>query len=588
MINFKDISSDDVAQIQQFTLWGERQNCDLSLANILGWRFLYNTQYAIVDNYLIFRFFADGHLAYMAPLPTPKLQDDGTYHVERCDECSENIVRKMREDSIAMGHPFLMLGVCDYMRQVIEEKFPDILEIKPNRDYFDYIYSREKLTTLAGKHLQSKRNHINKFKNTYPDYEYRPLTTDLIPECIRLERQWRNNNLQKDEESENEDLDQELRSMTRIFNRWDELDMTGGTISVNGKLIAFTFGNPINQNTFDVCVEKADVAYDGAFNIINQEFVKHLPEQFIYINREEDLGDEGLRRAKESYKPIMLLEKSAVMEKHPFTDFLSPEEEKEQTQQLWEKVFDEDPKEFVEMYFSELYKTEYNISCQIDKRVVGALQTLPHQMKCHDQELLSAYISGVSVDPDCRKLNIGTSIMKQAHIYLYEKGVAIATLIPAEPWLYGWYGKLGYVSRIHVTPPPPDIKNMTFEDYDQFQRAKECTILHDEAYFDIAKKDIVMAGESYAIPTKMLQGQLRIINAYKVLKAYARVNPTENMKIHVRADREITKNNAYYIMSHGEVSRTDQPLTNCVKMTISELADFIFRNVQPDMTLMMN
>jgi GNAT superfamily N-acetyltransferase len=588
MIRFQDISTRDKTTIQQFTLMGERMNCDLSIANILGWRFLYNTQYAVFEDYLIFRFFADGHLAYMTPLPRPKKQPDGSFRVERCDECSASVIRAMREDSIAMGHPFLMLGVCDYMRQVIEEKFPGVLTSKPNRDYADYIYSREKLVTLSGKHLQSKRNHINKFKALYPNYEYRDFTTDLIPECIRLERQWRQSTLDKDEMKENEDLDQELRSMTRIFNRWDELDMRGGTIFIDGKLVAFTFGNPINQTTFDVNVEKADVSYDGAFTIINQEFVKHLPEQYIYINREEDLGDEGLRRAKESYKPLLLLDKSAVTEYHPLRDFLSPEEEKEQTMQLWRNVFREDSEDFVQLYFSKLYKSEYNISCQINKSVVGALQTFPHQFLFHGQHLLSVYISGVSVDDKFRRQNIGTSVMRQAHTYLYEKGVALATLIPAEEWLYGWYGKMGYVTRIAVVPPPAGIAEMPFDEYDRIQCAKPCTVLHDSDYYSVAQEDIRLCGDNYSVPTKTLCGQLRIINAHKVLSAYAVVHPDLETKIHVRADREICRNNAYYVISHGVVTRTDQPLENCIKMTISELATYVFADEQPTMTLMLN
>ena len=84
---------------------------------------------------------------------------------------------------------------------------------------------------------------------------------------------------------------------------------------MDGKLVAFTYGCPINSDTFDVCVEKADVDYEGAFSIINQEFVRHLPPQYIHINREEDLGEEGLRRAKLSYKPEFLLEKYSIMER---------------------------------------------------------------------------------------------------------------------------------------------------------------------------------------------------------------------------------------------------------------------------------
>ena len=110
MIKFKDLSTSDRALIQRFTLYGERQNCDLSFSNLISWRFLYNTQFAVIDDYLVFRFHTERHLAYMMPIPKPQVMEDGSYRVKPCDECSVKVIRTIRDDSIAMGHPFLMLG----------------------------------------------------------------------------------------------------------------------------------------------------------------------------------------------------------------------------------------------------------------------------------------------------------------------------------------------------------------------------------------------------------------------------------------------------------------------------------------------
>ena len=100
--------------------------------------------------------------------------------------------------------------------------------------------------------------------------------------------------------------------MRRVFKHWDTLQPLGGILLVEGRLVAFTFGGPINHDTFDVCVEKADLNYDGAYAVINREFVRSLPPQYSLINREEDLGLEGLRRAKQSYNPRILLDKYTV------------------------------------------------------------------------------------------------------------------------------------------------------------------------------------------------------------------------------------------------------------------------------------
>ena len=109
--------------------------------------------------------------------------------------------------------------------------------------------------------------------------------------------------------AENQALQDERRFMTAALQHMDQLDIQGGVLYVGGKIVAFTFGAPINQETFDTCVEKADTDIEGAYAMINYEFANHIPEQYVYINREEDLGLEGLRRAKLSYHPEILLEK---------------------------------------------------------------------------------------------------------------------------------------------------------------------------------------------------------------------------------------------------------------------------------------
>lgn len=588
MIKFKDLSTSDRALIQRFTLYGERQNCDLSFSNLISWRFLYNTQFAVIDDYLVFRFHTGRHLAYMMPIPKPQVMEDGSYRVKPCDECSVKVIRTIRDDSIAMGHPFLMLGVCNYMVDLIEQSFPDTFTIEPNRNFADYIYTRDKLINLSGKKLQSKRNHINKFKSLYPQYTYRPLTEDLIPQCLELEKQWRK--VSKDDTDE-QDLDEslsiELRSMTRAFHRWDRLGLTGGTIWVDDKLVAFTFGCPINQTTFDVCVEKADVNYEGAFSIINQEFVKHLPEQYCYINREEDMGNEGLRRAKLSYHPDILLEKNTVMEKHPLREFEDQDRILQETRDLWKLVFNDSDK-FMDLYFSRVYKPKYNVTCQLNHHVVAALQTLPYALLYHGQELPAVYISGVSTHPDYRHQEIGNNLMRQAHFNLFYKNVVYAALIPAEDWLYEWYAKCGYAPRITCLPHSTDVLSTSFKAFDRWQREKTCILLHKQADFDVAKEDILLAGADYQPAREPIQGMIRVINALKALRSYAAQNPSLNCTLRIEDDHDIPMNNAYYILFEGQVKQTDEPDAAARRMSINELADWIFQNEHAEMNLMLN
>lgn len=290
MIPFKDITLEDKDTITAFTMNNSRRNCDLSFSNLCSWRFLYNTKFAVVDDFLVFKFWAEGQLAYMMPVGTgdPKV-----------------VLLDLIEDAHRENQQFCMLGVCSCMRTDLEEILPGQFTFTEDRDYADYIYLRSDLSTLIGKKFQAKRNHINRFRNTYSDYEYTPITPERIQECLDLEAEWcKVNHCDQQEGTGNE-----RRALIYALHNFEALGLMGGILHVNGNIVAFTFGMPINHDTFGVHVEKADTSIEGAYAMINYEFANRIPEQYTYINREEDLGLEGLRKAKLSYQPVTILEK---------------------------------------------------------------------------------------------------------------------------------------------------------------------------------------------------------------------------------------------------------------------------------------
>lgn len=297
-LEFKPIEIGDKAVISSFTWPSDFQNCDFSFANMCSWRFLYDSEFTVAEDQLLIRFKIEkmSRFAYMVPVGTG---DFG------------KAIDLLERDSLAHGHPLCLLGVTPDTKEMLERIFPSKFMYIVERDYFDYIYSREDLATLSGKKYQQKRNHINNFKRRYA-YEYVELSGEMIHECLELESQWFKSNQGKEDVRE---LTDERRSMIYALNHFVELGLIGGAIRVDGKMVAFTFGAPINHQTFGVHVEKADVNYEGAYTIINQEFCAHLPACFTYVNREEDLGIPGLRQAKLSYQPCILLEKSAAVKR---------------------------------------------------------------------------------------------------------------------------------------------------------------------------------------------------------------------------------------------------------------------------------
>ncbi len=302
-IPFHPLTLADKDLVQQRVAHTECRNCDLNFMNLVSWRFMYETEVADHNGWLLFRFKADGHLAYLAPV------GNGDW---------KSILGEMVEDADLEGHPFLMLGVCEDSLTQLDRAMPGNFYATADRAYTDYIYKREALATLAGKKLQPKRNHVNRFLNRYPQYEVLPLTREHIAACIELDKQWAEQKI-VETEAGRYTYEAEQRSLLTAFEHWEALGGQGAVLRVNGQIIAFTYGAPINYDTFDVCTEKADTRFEGAFAMINREFARSLPPQYTLINREEDLGIEGLRQAKLSYNPEILLQKYTVMTKHPFS-----------------------------------------------------------------------------------------------------------------------------------------------------------------------------------------------------------------------------------------------------------------------------
>lgn len=289
-IEFKDIELKDKELITSFTQHSPYRHCDWSFSNLCSWRFLYHTQFAVREGYLLLRFRADGERFYMMPVGQGDLG------------C---VLEELIEDARQADEPFRMLGIDADSRRELEALLPNRFNFTTDRDYADYLYLRTDLATLQGKKFQPKRNHINKFKRTYPHYTYTPITPDRIPECLALEAEWcRANDCDQHEGTGNE-----RQALTYALQHFDELGLTGGILHAGGRIAAFTFGMPINEDTFGIHVEKADTRIEGAYAMINQEFANHIPQQYTYLNREEDLGIEGLRKAKLSYQPVLLLDK---------------------------------------------------------------------------------------------------------------------------------------------------------------------------------------------------------------------------------------------------------------------------------------
>ncbi|MDR0795478.1 MAG: DUF2156 domain-containing protein, partial [Tannerella sp.] len=178
MLQFKPITIEDKKTITSYSRSTQFLNCDLAFSNMCSWRFYYDSEFVVEDDFLLIRFFLRDknkrHQVYMIPLGTGDLR---------------RTIEKIEKDAWDHHHPLCILGVTPDGKNQLENLFPGEFTFNAERNYFDYIYLRKDLCTLKGKKFQSKRNHVNKFKKSYT-YTYLPITPEMIPECLKLEQKW--------------------------------------------------------------------------------------------------------------------------------------------------------------------------------------------------------------------------------------------------------------------------------------------------------------------------------------------------------------------------------------------------------------
>ena len=202
-------------------------------------------------------------------------------------------------------------SLLDIDKSFVEElkKFPDAkFEIKINRDDFDYVYFAEDLINLSGRKYNLKKTPLNGFRRNYPTAKYLSITEELIPKCREELNLWYESKVAK----LNTNSMFDMIAVNELLDSFLDFNIKSGAIELDGRIIAFTFGEQLNADTAVIHIEKADPSIRGSYVAINQGFIENEWSNMTYINREEDLGIEGLRKSKSSYNPCKMVEKFRV------------------------------------------------------------------------------------------------------------------------------------------------------------------------------------------------------------------------------------------------------------------------------------
>lgn len=290
-IEFEKIALEHKALYESFFPDGDAKGCEFSFANLYLWG---RQSFALTEGCVAL--FSQFSRRSVYPYPV----GDGD---------KKAVLDRIIEDANERGIPCRITGLSKSARETVEELYPQRFRFHSDEDSFDYVYSIDDLADLKGKKYQSKRNHINRFKEACPDYRAEPISEDNIGLVRKMVEGWYKEKLS---ENPNADYYMEEAALEKAFRDYRELCLEGMAVISGGEVVAFAIASRMTEDTFDVHFEKARSDIQGAYAIINNEFAKYIREKYPevrFLDREEDMGLEGLRKAKLSYHPHHMIEK---------------------------------------------------------------------------------------------------------------------------------------------------------------------------------------------------------------------------------------------------------------------------------------
>lgn len=291
MLNFTRMDLSFREEYNALLAASDRQGCEYTFVNLNLWG---RQRVASVDGWLVL--FSQFGRCSVYPYPV------GAGDVRP-------ILDTIFEDARQRGIPCRLTGMSKEECEFLESYCPGKFRFHEDRDNFDYVYNIEDLALLKGKRYQSKRNFCNRFWNANPHCRLEPITETHLPAVKAMLDRWYADHLKADPY---QDYQLEQVALNRAFDKWNQLGMEGMALTDGDQILAFAMGSPLGNETFDIHFEKALDVTDGGYAVINQGFARYLMEkypQLKWLNREDDLGLPGLRKAKLSYHPDHLVEK---------------------------------------------------------------------------------------------------------------------------------------------------------------------------------------------------------------------------------------------------------------------------------------
>lgn len=460
----------DYEKIKPYLDMADYEGYNSNFVTMMMWNHEYHVEYEIQPHFCFMLHHYKGTTYFSMPYTSPE------YYKEAIDYMYEYAQR----EHISFMIDFAVPKFVEEIKKIYPEKF--IFE--RTRDFDDYVYDRNMLMTLTGKKMQKRRNHYNSFIKSYPDHEYRALSIDddfdLILGCLT---KW-----ETDKEA-TESLVSEVYGILYLLSSKHILDIKLGGIFINNQLKAFIIASPLKHKTIQIHVEKADKSIRGLYPAILKEFLEHEYPDYEYVNREEDMGMENLRRSKMNLHPCHMVEKSrvftnwSVMEKANVSD-------KEEIKALWLSRFEDEDMDSSDFYFEHCFREENTYITRFHNRIISAIQIRPFKInECEE----SYFILGVATDQSYEGQGIMGRLMKKVLDDYQGKRLYLQAY---EPEIYKRYGfetshlqqVIKVNKRSYINTGKTDLylsknRNHLLDSYNEYVQRFNEYMVRDESYY---------------------------------------------------------------------------------------------------------
>lgn len=455
MIDFRKIEINDKTLYNKLLHEGNTKSCQYGFSNLFMWGI---QEIAYVHDHVVLYSLFDCHCFYPFPIGTGD---------------KKAVLDEIFADANARGVCPCLTGVDEENRKIMEELYPNQFYFHADRGNYDYVYNINDLADLKGRKLHRKRNHLKHFKKNHPNYIVTPITMENMERVRAFVSDWYKLKL---EENPDGDYHHEQAALEKAFTHYVDLEMDGLLLEEDGEVLGFTMASPLSSDTFDVHYEKARGDIDGAYTTINSEFANYIRNKYPdikYLDREEDMGIPGLRKAKMSYFPHHLVKKYKALPLRMSFDFGEPNDAMlPQLRGLWKEAFG-DNDEFLDCFYTTAFDASRCRVATIDNKLAAVL----YWFDCTIDDQRIAYVYAVATAKEFRGNGACHMLLEDTHKHLNALGYSSVVLVPGNEALVTLYEGSEYElctkrSRIECTAENMgiSIREMEKDEYSTLRR----------------------------------------------------------------------------------------------------------------------